>query len=109
MPYASPFTPYGGISRDFLEVNPRSAYDIWARYFGASAFNNPSYYNYAQGLYPAYEQDYYGQASQNLGLTWLDYLDKLGMGGGLGAAYQALSPRQRGERNAPTARWNIPR
>lgn len=107
--YASPFSQYSPLGRQFLEVAPRSAYDIWMRMFGADPINNPKMYSYGQGLYDAYQQDYYGQSANNFGLTWLDYLDRMGSKGGLSGAYQALSPRQRGEQGPPRATWNIPR
>lgn len=107
MTYASPFTSYSGINRDFLEVNPEVPYRMWMRAFGATP-SNPTYYSYGKGLYDYYQNDYYGKASKDPGLKWLDYLDQLGTSGGLDRMWNALAPRQRGERPgqfAPPVKW----
>ena len=104
--YASPWGGYDSFGRMMLESTPESAYSKWMGAQGGGVGSPMA--SYGRGLYPQFQNDYFATAAEsgNQGLSWLDYLDRLGMGGrGVSDIWSGLSPSQRGDKNAGRARY----
>lgn len=108
--YASPFSGLGSFDKDMLNASPDTAYQRWLTGgYGLNPANNQRQFNYGDSLYNYYQKDYYNQSVSNHGLSWTDYLDKLGnTGKGVGSMWDSLSPNERGENPGlyqSPARW----
>ena len=104
--YTSPFGGTTNFQNTFWETNPEAAYQLWSGAVGFGPGGNQRRRGYANSMYNWFNQDYLNQSIRQPDLTWTSYLDRMGSSGNsLESMWNALSPRDRGERGAAPVKW----
>ena len=100
---SGPFSGYDWLGLALMENTPGAAYQRHlSRFPGGRDFTSP-FFSFAQAQQPEYYNDYLATAARpnNLGLTWLEYLEGAPS---LGDTWGGRSPSQRGESSGRSAR-----